>query len=194
MQRSNTIAMREKVPRDWVFVVGVLVLSLASGFVGMEVHRFVDERPSTPVREVLGPVHFDATTLDGTKTTVSLEETKGPRLLLILSVTCPYCEQNMGNWRYLASRANATASKDVLAPLVLSLSSAADTREYLSRHDLEVPALLIDSQTLTALGVVGTPTTIVQAGPALPLRLWSGVLTVESREDILRSLTAMEDR
>lgn len=169
-----------------VFTVAVVVVLLAGSFwLGQLVvhnHQTHQSPPRAPL--ALVPDAVDTTDLEGTAAPLATRDVERPTLLLVFSTECPFCERNMPEWRSLVGslRELGAEGPDIIA---LSLSSAADSTEFLSAHGVEVPVRLIDDDALEDLGLMGTPATVGVRPGAATLDTWIGLLGESGGTEVL---------
>lgn len=108
-------------------------------------------------------------------------------LLLFLKSDCPFCAQNMPNWRRLV--ASARAQNSDLTVLALSLSSMSATLSYMQQYDLRAPVRLVDRQYAAEMGLAAVPATVLIPPRATNVYSWTGVLSLEDLDDIETLLT-----
>ena len=162
----------------------VVALLAGTGWLGQLVqHNYVTHGEPEFDGVRFAPTTLPARSVDGEAAPVLLGEDR-PELLLVLSTTCAFCQENMPNWRLLTEELQALGAE---APrvTVLSVSPAADTREFLAEHGLDVPVRLIDRAVLELLGIGGYPTTVAVDAGTRSLAAWSGVLVPAKREVVL---------
>lgn len=167
---------------EWAVIAALVA---ATGYLGSIVHHnYVVHGNDPRAHEVrFGPRMIPATGDAERSVPVLLEGRQQPLLLLVMRTTCPYCEENMSHWVDMVTelRELGAGAPEVL---VLSVSDLDETREYLARHGLEVPARHIDEGVLPLLGLNGFPSTVAVEPVKRGLSVWEGVLTDSDREAI----------
>ncbi len=157
---------------------GVIALLLAgTAWLGqLTYHNVVVHGRLTQAVPSVAPVELPVTTLTGQAVTLPLAGRDRAVVLLVLSTECPFCEQNMPEWRELAE---AIGRLGPGAPelLALSVSPAEDTRRFLREHGVDVPAMLVDRAVLTLLGLPGYPSTVTVNPIDRAMAAYTGVLT-----------------
>jgi peroxiredoxin len=92
---------------------------------------------------------FRASTLSGDSITLGHES--GPRqLLFFLSTSCGFCLESLEGWKRIAEviTRDSTSSIEVLW---VSLSSADSTKEYVERHGILQPVLLMNDRKMAGV-------------------------------------------
>ena len=105
-------------------------------------------------------------------------------MLLVLSTECQFCEQNMPNWRRLVDEV-ASLGADAPEIVALSVSPAADTRDYLQRHGVDVRTMLIEVEALRTLGLSGYPGTVTVVPETREMLPREGVLSETEQQQLL---------
>ena len=155
----------------------ILVLLVGTAWLGKLVrHNYFTHRQATEVDgAVTAPVDIPGRTLSGDDVALQVSNRDRPLMLFVLSTTCPFCEQNMPEWRSLAAGIGELGPQSPEI-YVLSVSGTVETREFLAAHDLDLPVRLVDSAVLTLLGLNGYPTTVGIDPVTRGLAAWGGVL------------------
>ena len=87
-------------------VTTILALIAGTAWLGQLVrHNYVTHAESSgSAGPVTAPVDIPARTLGGVDAVLQVSGREAPLMLFVLSTTCPFCEQNMSEWRSLAAR------------------------------------------------------------------------------------------
>ncbi|NKB88580.1 MAG: hypothetical protein GKS06_10200 [Acidobacteria bacterium] len=161
---------------NWVEVGLVAALLVGTAWLGRQVHHnYVVHGATATSGLVTAPLALPASGLDGAKSPLALRDVDTPKMLYVLSTECQFCEQNMSEWRALSASLRGVGP-DGPRPVVLSVSGADATREFLDRHGLDVDVRLIDKSVLPLLGVGGYPATLAVDPNSGAVASWSGVL------------------
>ena len=172
----------------WIPEIGVVVLLVVGSFwlgqIALHNHVTHPEELRRAAEPRFAPVRISARTLDGAAGDLRIHDRQRPLLLLVLSTDCPFCKQNMPNWRRIVQQVEALGET---APevLVLSVSSSQETSSYLTAHGIDVPALLIERSELGSLDLTGFPSTVAIVPAARSVQSWPGVLNDVAQETIL---------
>ena len=160
-------------------VTTILALIAGTAWLGQLVrHNYVTHAESSgSAGPVTAPVDIPARTLGGVDAVLQVSGREAPLMLFVLSTTCPFCEQNMSEWRSLAARIDELGPR---APeiYVLSVSAARETRDFLAMHELDLPVRLVDPAVLPLLGLSGYPSTLGIDPVTRGIAAWSGVLNI----------------
>ncbi len=155
----------------------VLVLIAGTAWLGKLVrHNYVTHGQASRIDgSVTAPVDIPGRTLDGDDVALQVSNRERPLMLFVLSTTCPFCEQNMPEWRSLAAR---VAELGAGAPeiYVLSVNNARDTSDFLLANDLDLPVHLVDAAVLPLLGLSVYPGTLGIDPVTRGIAAWTGVL------------------
>jgi len=168
---------------DWRFVPIVVAVAVGASFIGRVTAGLFTPANQPTSFSVTAPESITYTTLDGSSRTLWLRGSRAPRLVLVLSVDCPVCEKNMANWKKLVAELDGVGEWQSDAIIALTTDPALVVREYLTRHELEVPVGLVDREVFLEMGVSAYPTTLI-VQPEQELRAWAGLLTSVALKDI----------
>jgi len=178
--------MMMRVPWTRVTELTAIGLLLAgSAWLGQLVHHnYVVHSDAVVGANALAPGDLPAHDPAGTPASVQLAGRERPLLLLVLSTECGFCEANMPNWRSLADRIGEAGER---APevLVLTVSTATETRAYLKRHGLDLQFRVIAPSSLPLLGIEGYPGTVAFHPSDPSLKVWAGVLDDGQQEAVM---------
>jgi len=103
-------------------------------------------------------------------------------LLLVFTTWCNACEQNMGQWNLLV---NELSQQDVHI-LGLSPDSLYKIRDYSRRVSVSFPVYSVvnDFSVMKKHKLLSFPKTLLIDNMGVVLRVWSGILDDEKRQDI----------
>ena len=163
------------------FLLLLLVASLSLNvYLGWRVRQVPGPAPSIvklPSGAKVNPV--DATGLDGRQQTISYNDTDKPTVFYVLSPSCIWCERNRKNIDELTK----AKGKDFRF-VGLSLSGE-QLKEYVEEHHLNFPVYTgLKSDTIQALGLGGTPQTIVISPEGLVLKNWPGAYREQTQREV----------
>ena len=160
-------------------VEGVVVVALlaGTGWLAQQVHHNYVVHPRSVASEgvAVAPITVPARSPSGAAAPVTVRSVSRARVLLVVSTDCPFCEQNMTEWRRLAEELSRLGDSGPQA-VVLSVSDAEETSAYLARHGLQAEVRLIDRAVLPLLGVGGYPATVAVDPSTGAIASWTGVL------------------
>lgn len=158
-----------------ILVVAVLVAGTA--WLGkLTYHNTVTHGADAPRQGVqVAPVDIPAMSIGGQLVDLTIQGRERSLILLVLSTSCRYCEQNMPAWHRLVQEVRSLGP-DAPELVALSVSTADETQAYLQDHGIDVPVLLIDPTVLTLLGLTGYPSTLTVERTTRSMATWSGVL------------------
>jgi peroxiredoxin len=109
-------------------------------------------------------------------------------LLFIFDTSCPHCENSLPVWNQVAGLWPVQG----IEILGISLDDTGRTRIYLDRHDIRFPvASILDEDYIERHGIHGVPATVLVTGGATVARAWSGEITPEVFEEIVRETGSM---
>jgi peroxiredoxin len=100
-------------------------------------------------------------------------------VLYVFAPDCGWCQKNSDNIRVVVD----AAVKRGMTVYAVSLVEKG-TQEFLSRHHLNVPALVPSETTRQAYGMGGTPQTIVLSSDGAVVRNWKGAYTSTMASDV----------
>ena len=184
--------------RRSIDVVVVAILCAASLWLGKLLYHNYWEHPRNAAASAAvtgAPELIVGRTPAGELELLRLTDPGPPTLLLVLSTTCPYCEETLDEWRAILDAADsdgaASGERNAVRTIVLSTSPAAETVRYVEANRLHASSLLlIGSEELAALGSSGVPTTVLVRPTDGTLRRWTGVLNSSEVEEIVALLGA----
>lgn len=160
-------------------VEGVVVVALLAGtaWLAQQVHHNYVVHPRSVASEgvAIAPMAVPARSASGAVAPLAVRAVPRAHLLLVMSTDCPFCEQNMSEWRRLTEALNALGD-DRPTAVVLSVSGAAETVAYMARHGLQAEVRLVDRAVLPLLGVSGYPSTVAVDPSTGAISSWTGVL------------------
>lgn len=158
---------------------GVVVVTLLAGtaWLAQQVHHNYVVHPRSLASEgiAVAPMTVPARSASGSVAPLALRSVPRAQLLLVVSTDCPFCEQNMSEWRRLTDALSALGDARPVA-VVLSVSGAEETLAYMARHGLQAEVRLIDRAVLPLLGVTGYPSTVAVDPSTGAISSWTGVL------------------
>jgi len=105
-------------------------------------------------------------------------------LVLALKDGCVYCDNSMPFYRRLATLQDGRQAGAFLIAAVPDSSEKA--KEMMERHNLSVP--VVAESRLNTLKVAGTPTLILVDKQGKVLKVWVGVLSVASEDEVIRRI------
>lgn len=109
-------------------------------------------------------------------------------LILVLSTTCPYCDQSMAFYRELTGAKGRLRS--AFRVIAVFSRNAADGEAYLRRNGLDADCVVSDP--LPVLGRFLTPTLLIADGEGKVKRAWRGVLSEANQREVLMVLGSTE--
>lgn len=107
---------------------------------------------------------FHAVTLDGRSVIIGETRPGGRQVLFLFDTRCPFCLETLPIWNRIATSlaARADAGLDVYG---ISADTEAETRAYVSAHDVQFPVVLFPDPRFSQLyRVRGVPVTAVFNG------------------------------
>ncbi len=165
----------------------ILVLVAGTAWLGqMMHHNYVTHGQASRINGPLtAPVDIPGRTLTGEPSALDVSGRPRPLMLFVLSTACPFCEQNMPEWRSLASQ---IAELGPRAPeiYVLSVSTPDETQEFLATHELDLPVRLVDKAVLPLLGLTAYPSTLGIDPLTRGIAAWDGVLN-DADQEVVRT-------
>jgi len=155
----------------------VVVLLAGTAWLARQVHHNYVVHPRSVASEgvAVAPMTVPARSASGGVAPLAVRSVPRAQLLLVVSTDCPFCEQNMTEWRRLTGALSALGDHAPTA-VVLSVSGAEATATYLERHGLRAEVRLIDRAVLPLLGVTGYPATVAVDPSTGAISSWTGVL------------------
>jgi len=155
----------------------VVALLAGTAWLAQQVHHNYVVHPRTVASEgvAVAPMTVPARSATGGVAPLAVRAVPRAQLLLVVSTDCPFCEQNMSEWRRLTDALDALGDTRPTA-VVLSVSGPEETAAYLERHGLEAEVRLIDRAVLPLLGVTGYPSTVAVDPSTGAISSWTGVL------------------
>ena len=164
----------------------IAVLLVGTAWLGRQVHHNYVVHPRTVASTgvAVAPMSVPATTLAGDDAPLRVRDVPRARLLMVMSIDCPFCEENMPEWQHLAG-ALRSMGKGHPTPVVLSVSGAEETKAYLARHGLQAEVRLIDRAALPLLGLTGYPATVAVDPSTGAISSWTGVLDDAEHQALL---------
>jgi hypothetical protein len=154
-------------------VVGLLLVGTA--WLGRLVQHNYVVHPSAVASSgiAVAPMAVPARLATGAEAALAVRAVSQAQVLLVVSTDCPYCEQNMPEWKRLAATFDALGANGP-RPVILSVSGAEETATYLQRHGLEAEVRLVDR---AVLPVTGYPATVAVDPSTGAISAWTGVLS-----------------
>ena len=124
-------------------------------------------------REIqVGPITGRA--LTGGLTTIDPSHYSVPTVLFVFSPTCKECELTLPSLKYILS----TTRDRYQFYMAATNGTSRSIREYLERHEIDLPVILISHSEVRRLGIHRTPTTVViRPKDAAIKAIWPGPLT-----------------
>jgi peroxiredoxin len=122
---------------------------------------------------------FTAVGIDGKPLTISYDATNKPTVLYVLSPSCIWCRRNQANIDKIAE----TKANDFRF-IGISLGEEG-LKEYAEQYRLKFPVYAgLKKETVQALGLGGTPQTIVVSSEGNVLKVWSGAYIENMQPDV----------
>ena len=166
-------------PRNARIVEGVVVVTLLAGtaWLAQQMHHNYVVHPRSVASEgvAVAPMAVPARSVAGTVAPLEIRSVPRAQLLLVMSTDCPFCEQNMLEWRRLTEALDGLGDARPTA-VVLSVSGAEETAAYLKRHGLRAEVRLVDRAVLPLLGIAGYPSTVAVDPSTGAISSWTGIL------------------
>lgn len=128
-----------------------------------------DTLPDVPLQSLEGQVVTTA------------ELTRQARVVVVLTTTCPFCEQSLSAWDEVARQLEAQE----MGFAGISLHSAELTEAYVREHEIAWPLLVIDAAAKPQLGVRAVPRTLVLREDGVIDQVVSGRFDREDGEAVL---------
>jgi len=149
---------------------------------GLTAAGLLQHRLSTPTPSAVSDAALEGMSvlLDG----VRLEQ--APRLVLVLSATCRYCDESGDT----LSRVALAARRVRLPVVVVTTDQEPAIRAFLTKIGVQ-PTLIHHQTRPEELRVRGTPTTLVVNASGRVARAWTGKLTADGEADVLSTLARM---
>jgi hypothetical protein len=161
----------------------LLLLLAASLFLNVYLGWRVKQGPSVPDPDKLSTgMKIDpvpAVGLDGKPSTISFADTNKPTVFYVLTPSCIWCRRNEANiQRIVETKANEFRF------IGLSLADSG-LKEYIDEHNLKFPVYSgLKEETIQALGLGGTPQTIIVSPEGQILKVWKGAYAENLRPEV----------
>jgi len=169
-------------------IEGVVVVTLLAGtaWLARQVHHNYVVHPRSLASEgvAVAPMAVPARSASGGVAPLEIRSVPRAQVLLVVSTDCPFCEQNMPEWRKLTESLNGLGEARP-SVVVLSVSGAEETAAYLERHGLQAEFRLVDRAVLPLLGVTGYPSTVAVDPSTGAISSWTGVLGDADQQAIM---------
>ena len=169
-------------------VEGVVVVTLLAGtaWLAQQVHHNYVVHPRSLASEgvAVAPMTVPAKSASGGVAPLAIRSVSRAQVLLVMSTDCPFCEQNMPEWRRLTDSLKGLGDARPTA-VVLSVSGAEETAAYLERHGLQAEVRLVDRAVLPLLGINGYPSTGAVDPSTGAISSWTGILGEADHQAIM---------
>lgn len=168
--------------RPDVFVMLLLVASLSLNvYLGWRLKQGTPIRAQSTVNLTAGmkvaPVY--AKDGDGKPVTISYDTTNKPTVFYVMSPSCIWCKRNQANIDKIAE-----AKANDFRFVGLSLAETG-LKEYFEEHAFKFPVYAgLTKETVQALGLGGTPETIVVSSEGKILKVWSGAYVADVQPEV----------
>lgn len=123
--------------------------------------------------------------VEGRKLTFDYGADPRKTVLLVFSPRCPYCADNMPNWRALAEGVDPRSYRVVAVSLL-----SEGVREYVTEHGLSnVPVIADpDPKNRVAYEMNLTPQTVLIAADGTAEKVWTGLIRGAERDEVEQRL------
>jgi len=125
---------------------------------------------------------FRFTSLDGSKGFVNYSDPSMRYVFFIFSTTCPYCERNVEQWKFIVSR----YARSSYLFLGLSIHDLSRTTEYADTKDLNYQVCVVDSSFRKQYKIAGVPQMLVIDADGTVRGSWGGAVNDQSMDEIKR--------
>ena len=178
---SDSHASNVRNKRPDAFLLLILAASLCLNvYLGWRVRQGGPAPPDT--NKLTSGMKVDpvpAVGLDGKPSTISFADTNKPTVFYVLTPSCIWCRRNQAN----IAKSVETRANDFRF-IALSLADSG-LKEYVEQHHLKFPVYSgLKEETIQALGLGGTPQTIVVSPAGEVLKVWRGAYVENSRSEV----------
>jgi hypothetical protein len=130
------------------------------------------------VGAVVGPINVR--TIDGTRVTLAFTSSRMPTILYYFDPSCRWCERN---WNNVVTLAGATQARYRF----VAISTATELQPFVARQRLPVEVYGgLDPADRRAMGLGGTPHTVVLSADARVLASWVGAFDTRVQDKVQR--------
>jgi len=157
-----------------VTIVAALLLSVVLVKVYLLPPQQLKSRATAPVAAV-------GTNMKGRLTGVDYQK-NGRTLVLALSTQCHFCTESAPFFRKLSESARPNVKMVAVLP-----QSIPEGEQYLSGEGLQVD--LVKQESLSRLGIRGTPTMLLVNGAGVVTKVWVGKLEAKQQQQVLSLLS-----
>lgn len=109
------------------------------------------------------------------------------QLLFVFTTTCPFCKENLINWKKLMALAN----KNKLTIVGISLDSAEKSEAYINEHQIDFPVFvpldLASFKSQNKLNAV--PVTVIRDSTGVAQKIWRGLLKEEQLREVANAIS-----
>jgi len=185
----------------WIYTIGTVVIVLLSAAVVLlmiknnALRTPLRTAPSLNILDELKPgdrlTPIEAQTIDGHTTTITYSEPGMSYLVLVFSTTCPYCEENIEQWRRIAG----TCQGGGCSVIGVSVHGLEPTRQYLVDRNVPFYTVINTSKEFAeAYKISGVPMTILISAGGIVENTWSGMVNDDQVDEIIERIQSSSSR
>lgn len=167
--------------RPDVFVMLLLAVSLSLNvYLGLRLRLGTSaDRQTAKLSPGMQVAPVSAVDADGKPLTISYNSSDKPIVFYVISPSCIWCRRNQANIDKIAE----TKANDFRF-IGLSLAESG-LKDYIEEHRMKFPVYAgVTKETVSALGLSGTPQTIVVSPEGKVLKMWSGAYIEQLQPDV----------